>query len=159
MKKLILPVLCVLFLVAAGIGAGYLLRPPAATATAETEDPAHGPADPDAETEGGDEYAKFSNPFIIPLIDGARIDSIVVISLAIEAKQGGVEQVYEMEPKLRDAFLSVMFDHANTGGFRGAFTDGQNLERLRRQLRDVAIKVMPDTVKNVLITDIGRRDS
>jgi flagellar basal body-associated protein FliL len=150
MKKLILLTLAVLLVAAGGVAAGYFLRPHEAPSPEETIE---------ATTNEPSEYAKISNPFIIPLIEGPRIESIVVISLAIEAKPGKAESVYGMEPKLRDAFLSVMFDHANTGGFRGAFTDGQNLERLRRQLRDVAIKMMPDTVTNVLITDIGRRDS
>ncbi|WP_151718875.1 flagellar basal body-associated FliL family protein [Gemmobacter serpentinus] len=158
MKNLIMLILVVLLVAGSGVAAGYFLRPPPdATAMADPDvDPGDETSDDPSET---DEYAKMSNPFIIPLIEGARIESIVVISLAIEAKAGSIATVYDMEPKLRDAFLSVMFDHANTGGFRGAFTDGQNLERLRRQLRDVAVKLMPDTVKNVLITDIGRRDS
>lgn len=150
MKKLIMLVLAVLLVAGGGVAAGYFLRPHEVTPPEEVAE---------ATPTGHDEYTKITNPFIIPLIEGPRIESIVVISLAIETKPGGAERVYSVEPKLRDAFLSVMFDHANTGGFRGAFTDGQNLERLRRQLRDVAIKLMPDTVTNVLITDIGRRDS
>ena len=45
-----------------------------------------------------------------------------------------------MEPKLRDVFLQVLFDHANMGGFRGAFTRSDVLEPLRTALREAAQK-------------------
>ena len=59
---------------------------------------------------------------------------------------------------LRDQFLEVLFAHANMGGFRGSFTDVNNLDVLRRALLDSARAVLGDTVTGVLITDLGRRD-
>ena len=61
--------------------------------------------------------------------------------------------------KLRDAFLQVMFDHANAGGFSGSFTDGSNLILLRAALLEMAVKTLGDVISDVLINDIVRQDS
>jgi len=84
---------------------------------------------------------------------------MVIVSLSLEVKQGTTEQVYAREPKLRDALLQVMFDHANSGGFRGSFTDGSNLVLLRKALLEAAQKTLGDIVTDVLIVDIVRQDS
>jgi len=66
--------------------------------------------------------------------------------------------VYNLEPKLRDTFLQVLFDHANVGGFRGAFTNSSNLDVLRQALFAAGKKVMGDTITDVLIVEIARQD-
>ena len=63
------------------------------------------------------------------------------------------------EPKLRDGILQLLFDHANTGGFQGSFTDADNLVILRKGLTEVARSVLGSMVRNVLITDMIRQDS
>jgi flagellar FliL protein len=84
---------------------------------------------------------------------------MVVLSLSLEVAPGHTEDVYSREPKIRDAFLQVLFDHANSGGFRGSFTDGSNLVVLRRALQEKAVAVLGDIVTDVLITEIARQDS
>ena len=71
---------------------------------------------------------------------------------------GQRETVYAREPKLRDAFLQVLFDHANMGGFRGTFTDSNNMDVLRNALNETARKSMGDLILDVLIMDIARQD-
>ena len=56
---------------------------------------------------------------------------MVVLSLSLEVEAGNTEAVYAREPKLRDVFLQVLFDHANSAAFSGSFTDGSNLILLR----------------------------
>ncbi|MFN4154130.1 MAG: flagellar basal body-associated FliL family protein [Paracoccaceae bacterium] len=159
MRKL-LPVLLVLFGVAAGLGAGLFLRPP--IAAVETE------PGPESETRPGQnqkstgeltEFVKLTNQFIVPVVEKNRIVSVVILSLSLEVKPGGTDGVYAQEPKLRDGLLQLLFDHANTGGFRGSFTDADNLMILRRGLKEVAQHLLGDTVKDVLITDMIRQDS
>jgi len=63
------------------------------------------------------------------------------------------------EPKLRDSFLRVLFDHANMGGFEGNFTNAQVLGRLRAALREVAQQDLGvDVAQDVLIVEIARQD-
>ena len=80
------------------------------------------------------------------------------MSLSIEVTLGQRETVYAREPKLRDALLQVMFDHANMGGFAGNFTDGNTLDVLRAALTDSARGILGNSVAGILIVDIARQD-
>ena len=84
---------------------------------------------------------------------------MVIMALSLEVTKGASEQVYSREPKLREACLQVMFDHANAGGFKGAFTDGSNLILLRKALLEAAQGNLGDLVQNVLISEIARQDN
>jgi flagellar protein FliL len=149
----ILPLLLALVGLGAGIGAGLFLRP----APIEGE-AAHDEAAPEEEMEPP-EFVKLSNQFVIPVLVDGRIDAMVIMSINLEVKAGSTEAVFTQEPKLRDGFLQVLFDHANAGGFRGSFTDGANMVNLRTALMEVAERILGELVIDVLIVDIGRQDS
>ncbi|MFY8145464.1 MAG: flagellar basal body-associated FliL family protein, partial [Rhodobacter sp.] len=104
-------------------------------------------------------YVKLNNQFVVPVMAEGRVSSLVVLSLSLEVTPGQVERVYEMEPKLRDAMLQVLFDHANSGGFNGSFTDGANLVLLRAALLETALRIFGKDVTDVLIVDIVRQDN
>mgnify|MGYP000498233799 CR=1 FL=1 len=53
----------------------------------------------------------------------------------------------------------VLFDHANIGGFKGAFTDANTMAILRRALLETARKTLGNDVSDVLITEIARQDA
>lgn len=147
---MLLPILLLLIGLGGGAGAGLMLRPDAAPHQAE---------EVVAEAEPTDrEYVKLSNQFIIPVVTGEKVSALVVISLSVEVGTGQREQIYSHEPKLRDEFLQVMFDHANTGGFSGEFTNFSNMEILRNGLNEVGRRIMPDVISDVLIVDIVRQD-
>ncbi len=153
MIRKLFPFLLVVAGLLAGLGGGLALRPtvgpePEPTTSENTDDPAQLP-----------EYVKMNNQFVIPVLEDGRVTSMVILSLSIEVAAGSTEQVYTREPKLRDAFLQVMFDHANSGGFRGSFTDGSNLIFLRKALLETAQSTMGLIVTGILISDIVRQDS
>ncbi len=104
------------------------------------------------------EFVKLNNQFVVPIVGRSRVEALMVISLSLETIPGLSERVFSLEPKLRDLFLQVMFDHANMGGFDGSFTQASNLEGLRRALREVAQAQLGKDVSNVLIVDIVRQD-
>lgn len=174
MMRKLLPVILALIGLGGGIGAGLLFRPApasedhAADETSVDAEHSEGGTHDDAEDsetgaehgeEGLPEYVKMNNQFVVPVVDDARVVAMVVLSLSLEVEAGNTEAVYQREPKLRDAFLQVLFDHANTGGFSGSFTDGSNLVVLRTSLTEAAALVLGAVVKDVLITDIARQDS
>lgn len=149
--KKLLPVLLGLLGLGIGIGAGIFLRKPPEPAPVVAEaplDPALAP-----------EYVKLANQFIVPVMVKGKVGAMVILSLSLEVKPGSTAEVYNVEPKLRDVFLQVMFDHANSGGFSGSFTDGSNLLLLRKSLLEAAKAVLKDKVSDVLIIDIVRQDS
>jgi len=159
MIRKLIPVLLALCGLGAGMGAGLVLRPAAEIPpAAEGEAAAHEAAPEETDPELLPDYVKLNNQFIVPVLEDGRVVSMVIISLSLEVKQGTSEQVYAREPKLRDVFLQVMFDHANSGGFRGSFTDGANLVLLRKALLEVAKSTLGDIVSDVLIVDIVRQD-
>ena len=99
----LLPLILPLIGLGAGVGAGFALRPDApvqaATDAAETVDetaaeatdaPAE-PAPPDSQTPP--EYAKMNNQFVVPVLEGGRVVSMVILSMSIEIPPGGAEDV------------------------------------------------------------------
>lgn len=106
----------------------------------------------------GLQYAKLSKQFVVPVISDGRVSSLVVISLSIEVDAALLNTIFTMEPKLRDAFLTVMFLHANSGGFDGEFTRGEPMNDLRGSLREAAQDILGHAVTDVLITEIVRQD-
>jgi flagellar basal body-associated protein FliL len=164
MLRKLLPILLALIGLGGGVGAGLVLRPSAEHAAeggdAPAKDGEHAEEGEDAEpVEGAPEYVKMNNQFVVPVVEEGRVASMVVLSLSLEVAAGNTELVYQREPKLRDVFLSVLFDHANVGGFSGSFTDGTNLVMLRTSLKEAAALVLGPVVSDILITDIARQDS
>ncbi|NIZ11878.1 flagellar basal body-associated FliL family protein [Phaeobacter sp. HF9A] len=176
MLSKLLPILMLLIGVGGGIGAGIMLAPPPAeehdAMTAEEgADHGDGHGEEMAEDAGHDEdghsddehaipndFIKISNQFVIPVVERDQLTSMVVVSLSLETKPGLAEKVHSFEPKLRDVFLRVLFDHANMGGFRGAFTRSEVLDPLRTSLREEGRRFLGKDLVDVLILDITRQD-
>ncbi|RWR30848.1 flagellar basal body-associated FliL family protein [Sinirhodobacter populi] len=166
MRK-ILPVIMVVLGIAVGGAAGWFLRPapapveeacaedcpPVAVEDADASVPSDGHSDP-----APSEFVKLNNQFIVPDIRDGAVSALVVLSLSVEVGAGQTEQVYTLEPKLRDMLLQVLFDHANAGGFRGDFTAAGRMEELRRALLEASRSVLGKDVRSVLISDIVRQD-
>jgi len=104
------------------------------------------------------EYVKLDRQFVIPVLSPERVRALVVISLSLETDPGASNLIYAQEPKLRDAFLQVLFRHANTGGFDGAITTGQKMVDLRDALRRASQDVLSELSRDVLVIDIVRQD-
>lgn len=170
MLKTLLPVILLVIGTGAGLGAGVFLR-----ATPDPTEPAQADPGPDApagdgarqdvaqrsetdERSGQREYVKMTNQFVVPIVEQGAVSSLVLLALSIEVMPGQRDAVSRREPKLRDSFLQVLFDHANVGGFRGDFTENSNLDVLRAALREVAVRDAGDMVTDVLIHDIARQD-
>ena len=165
MMKLIIPIVMLLIGVGAGIGAGLALKPEEPPAEegeeqAETED---SPAEEEKEEEGEDapettEFARLNNQFIVPVIKNDAVSALVVMSITLEVEIGGSQTVYSQEPRLRDSFLRVLFDHANVGGFDAGFTQAGTMAILRNGLKEAAKKALGSLVQDVLIVDIVRQE-
>ncbi len=167
MKKIIVPLILLLGGVGAGVGAGLFLVSEPEELVAEnpcgdagvieaSAEPIE--ATPEPAALGDREFARMNNQFVVPIVIQDRVTAMMVISLSIEVETGGKEAVFSYEPRLRDAFLQVMFDHANMGGFNGAFTASSNMRVLREALRDAAFETMQGHITDVLIVDMVRQD-
>ncbi|MBO9434575.1 flagellar basal body-associated protein FliL [Ruegeria sp. R13_0] len=173
MIKKLLPVIFLVIGTGAGIGAGKFLGGGEAkvgfdktekvekTDKETKEKPAKSKEkDKGKKSEGGGfEYLKLTKQFVVPIVEDEEISALVTMSLSLEANSAITETFYAIEPKLRDGFLQVLFDHANTGGFDGAFTHSDNLSTLRKSLLEVAKKDLGDDVSKVLIMSVSRQDT
>ncbi|KUP94760.1 flagellar basal body-associated protein FliL [Tritonibacter horizontis] len=171
MSKL-LPILMLIIGLGGGIGAGIMLAPPpeemehAMAGDAEGHDKTSGEMDEDHADDTGDsgeettpnEFIKINSQFVIPVVERDQLASLVVVSLSLETKPGMASKVHSFEPKLRDVFLRVLFDHANMGGFRGAFTRSEVLDPLRTSLREEGRRYLGKDLIDVLILEITRQD-
>lgn len=164
MKALLLPLLLAGLGTGGGVGAAMMLASgPEADQTACADagpvaaEPAPAPAVPAPDSASA--FAKLNNQFIVPVVEGSEVTAMVVMSMSVEVVDGSQEEVFAREPRLRDGFLRVLFDHANTGGFEGVFTAATPMRELRAGLVSVAREVVgADRVIDVLITELGRQD-
>lgn len=176
MIRMLLPIILLLAGIGGGVGAGIVLGGGDATEAAVTDVE---PADDEETGEGeataseqlgeparvepsgeGTEYVRINNQFVVPIVRNGAVRSLVVMSLSLEVEIGGNAAIFDLEPRLRDSFLRVMFAHANTGGFDGRFTEAEAMAPLRAALREAAQSVLGrGSTHDVLITDIIRQDT
>ncbi len=157
MLRKLIPILLALFSLGGGIGAGLFLRPVPEIPAEGAQSTAN--ADEEVPPEELPEYAKMNNQFVIPVVEDGHVTAMVILALSLEVAHGKTQDAYGREPKLRDAFLQILFDHANAGGFNGSFTDGANLILLRKALLEAAKNILGEVVSDVLISDIARQDT
>lgn len=175
MMRILLPVILLLIGLGGGVAAGKMLSGGGTDAASDEgtgapygEDGSEAAAEDEYES-GGDygdasdpsspyEYVRLNNQFIVPVIRHGSVRSLVVLSLTVEVRNGENTLVYDREPRLRDAFLRVMFSHANVGGFDGSFTTVEAMAPLRAGLREAAQQILGEIVNDVLIVDIVRQD-
>ncbi|MSU91803.1 flagellar basal body-associated protein FliL [Rhodobacteraceae bacterium 2CG4] len=164
MAKL-LPIALVALGLGAGAAAGLVLKPgkPVCDPEAPEKTPeacaaAEAPAAKETYEDGKTEFAELKRQFVVPIVRDEKVEALVVASLSVEIAEGGAEHVYSREPKLRDAFLNVLFVHAHSGGFDGAFTSRAAMADLKARLVEVARPVVGEGLRDVLITEIVRQD-
>ncbi len=161
MKGLIVPILLALIGTGGGIGAGLFLKP--SSDMAEAEDMVDEQAEEDMDGEDGEasgatEFARLNNQFVVPILEDGEVRSLIVMSLQVEVDAGRQDLVFSKEPRIRDEFLQLLFDHSNMGGFAGNFTDAHNMDLLRSSLRRAAKQIVGPEVHDVLIVEIVRQD-
>lgn len=162
----LLPIICLMAGLAAGVGAGVILAPAGEVEKAEDKVDAKADQGKQKNSKSGkddnektQEYLKLTKQFVVPVVAEDEISALVTMSLSLEVSPGIEDVFYEIEPKLRDRFLQVLFDHANSGGFNGAFTRSDNLTALRKALLEVAQKDLGQDVSQVLIMSVSRQDT
>lgn len=183
MTKLILVVLLAVIAAGGGVIGGAVMKPakPAPETAPDMQGDEPAPADETVSAAGGKpqvgpwakvaepdrlrdpesgtmDYVKLNKQFIVPVVDEERVTALMVVSLAVEVDEGASTAVFTYEPKLRDEFLKVLFLHAQSGGFSGAFTDASAMGDLRGSLAVAAREVLGARVRAVLLTNVVRQD-
>lgn len=116
-----------------------------------------GPVTAEAEAEAT-EVVKLANQFFIPVMGRKSVKAMVVLSLAIELPVGNGALVHETEPKLRDAFLSELFDLAAAGGFEDPGLSRRALDLVRKALENHVRDILGFPTAKVLVMDMTRQN-
>lgn len=158
--RLALPVVGLLAGAGAGVGAALYLAEPEPDAQIDgTDEPLVEDPRPERDQDTEPVFAELSNQFVVPVVRDGSVRALVVMSITLEVAEGQTEAVFAVEPRLRDAFLQVLFDHANTGGFDDNFTQAERMTLLRQGLRETASRILGSAVRDVLIVDIVRQEA
>lgn len=158
MKKL-LPLVLILIGLGGGVAAGLVLKPGRAACDTVAEPECEPVAEePEQEKAGVTEFADIGRQFVVPIVRDDRVQALVVATITVEMAEGEGERAYAREPKLRDAFLNVLFVHAHSGGFDGAFTSRSAMADLKGRLVESAKPILGTGLRDVLITEIVRQD-
>lgn len=108
--------------------------------------------------EGGVIYFKFSREFVVPVVSGGRVTSLVILNLNLEADADMSQKLFEMEPKLRDNIMTTLITISNDGKTFESMTDVENYESIRSMVMMNLKSVMATGVHNVLIVDLAKQD-
>lgn len=103
-------------------------------------------------------YIDIHNQFVVPVVEQGNVAAMVVITLSLEVDATEEAVVRAAEPRLRDQFLQVFFNHANAGKFGGIFTAPAVMGELRHSLLTAAQDRLGPAVRDVLIVDMVRQD-
>ena len=140
---------------AAGAGAAWFMP-----VEADHGDPVHetAPPAPAALPVSAPVYVNMANQFVVPVVERGAVAAMVVITLSVETGAEDEASVRAAEPRLRDQFLQVLFNHANAGKFGGIFTAPAAMGDLRHSLLAAAQERLGPAVRDVLIVDMIRQD-
>ena len=156
MKAALIPILLSLVGLGIGAGVGFMLHTPEAPdpeLVAQALEQQEGP-----DEEAGAEFVRLNNQFVVPVVKDGRVTALVVTSLQLQVATGTTDAVYEIEPRIRDLFLQVLFDHANAGGFDGNFTEVGQRKILRRNLLEAGRQELGDDLQDILFQNLDRQD-
>lgn len=117
----------------------------------------HGEEEP-ADSGSGYGFVKFGRQFIVPVVQGSAVTSLVVLDINLEVVSSATESAYSQEPKLRDSVLGALLQLSNEGAFNEQLIEHDNIDRLRARLLEAVRAVIGDDVNDVLILSVARQD-
>jgi flagellar basal body-associated protein FliL len=177
--KLIVTSLVAIIFVAAGSFAAVVLKTP-------SEATASGAADTDDEHYAGDQgddhdksdkkkvkkddshgkkpssgnssYYKFSREFVVPIMRGGQVNSLVILHISLETDSSTSERLFSEEPKLRDNIMTTLIALSNDGRTLEQPTDINNYETIRSMILMNLKDSIDDGIQNVLIVDMAKQN-
>ena len=174
MKLVITSVVAVIF-VALGSFAGVVLKPAAPAAASVAVDSGDYEGDKkdgyggekaapkgdkyDKPASSGDSaYYKFSREFVVPIMRGGQVKSLVILHISLETDNSTAESLFTEEPKLRDNIMTTLIELSNDGRTLEELTNVNNYETIRAMILMNLNDAISQGIKNVLIVDVAKQD-
>lgn len=178
--KLIVTSLVAIIFVAAGSFAAVVLKTPSEASASHAEADAdehheedhgddHGKKDKKKkakhddghgkkESSGSSAYYKFSREFVVPIMRGGQVNSLVILHISLETDSSTSEKLFSEEPKLRDNIMTTLIGLSNDGRTLEQPTDINNYETIRSMILMNLKDSIDDGIKNVLIVDMAKQN-
>jgi len=175
--KLIVTSLVAIIFVAAGSFAAVVLKTPSeasAASVAAADDyqeddhgDDHGKSDKKAKKDdsygkkpssGNSAYYKFSREFVVPIMRGGQVNSLVILHISLETDSATSERLFSEEPKLRDNIMTTLIALSNDGRTLEQPTDINNYETIRSMILMNLKDSIDDGIQNVLIVDMAKQN-
>ena len=173
MKLVITSIVAVIF-IAAGSFAGVMLKP-ATEVSASPVSGEEGGAEKggdyagDKKAKKGDKYDKpassgasayykFSREFVVPIMRGGQVKSLVILHISLETDTETSDSLFTEEPKLRDNIMTTLIELSNDGRTLEELTNVNNYETIRSMILMNLNDAISDGIKNVLIVDVAKQD-
>lgn len=102
-------------------------------------------------------FIDMERKFVVPLVRGNRVRSLVVVDLRLEVPAGGESRALALKPKIRDAFLDTLYAMAVAGAFDGDLYSNNVQDEMRARLLEAARRVLQDA-SAILIGELLRQD-
>ena len=103
-------------------------------------------------------YFKFTREFIVPIMHDRKVESLVILNINLEADSSVSQNLFSMEPKIRDNIMTTLIQLSNDGRTFENITDVESYETIRAMILLNLQKVLSSGIENVLIVDIAQQD-
>jgi hypothetical protein len=103
-------------------------------------------------------FIDMERKFVVPLIRGTRVQSLVVVDLRLEVPASAESRALALKPKVRDAFLDTLYAMAVAGAFDGDLYSNNVQDEMRARLLQAARQVLQDDASAILIGELLRQD-
>lgn len=103
-------------------------------------------------------YFKFTREFVVPIMEGDRVKSLVILNINLETDPSQSQALFSMEPKLRDNIMTTLIGLSNDGVTFESLTKVESYETIRSMILMNLKSVVASGIENVLILDMARQD-
>lgn len=103
-------------------------------------------------------YYKFSREFIVPIMRENRVDSLIILNINLEVDSAVFDDLFSMDPKLRDNIMTTLIKLSNDGTTFESFAEVQSYETIRSMIALNLKNVVASGINNVLILDMAKQD-
>jgi len=109
-------------------------------------------------TTGSNAYYKFSREFVVPIMRGGQVKSLVILHISLETDTSTSEKLFSEEPKLRDNIMTTLIGLSNDGRTLEQPTDINNYETIRSMILMNLQDSIDSGIRNVLIVDMAKQN-
>nr|WP_070960310.1 flagellar basal body-associated FliL family protein [Hyphomonas sp. Mor2] len=107
---------------------------------------------------GNTAYYKFSREFVVPIMRGGQVNSLIILHISLETDSSTSERLFSEEPKLRDNIMTTLIALSNDGRTLEEPTNINNYETIRSMILMNLKDSIDDGIENVLIVDMAKQN-